>query len=129
MTLNRTPDEIKARIEHTDGVLGFKTEVLVSHLPYEAAEEYLKDDVTADQWEQNRDPMGSLREYLDVAADKARNKRGISAERSVDKLGAWLWLAGRDDLLHEFENARYEPYGRPKLRTLADALGRDITVE
>ena len=118
--VERTTEEIVTRIESITDTLGFRYEVLIRHLPYQHAMKYLKDDVSEDEWRESRadvkPPADAARDYLDFAWGKANGQRGISANRSVDKIGEWLWLAGMDEALEEFESAPYPEYGKPKLR-------------
>lgn len=45
--------------------------------------------------------------YIDFALEKARNKRGISSNRSVWKYDQWLWALDDND----FYNVEYTDYG------------------
>lgn len=122
----RTQDEIVARVKatrHTD-VFGFVAEVLLSGLDHSHAKPWLRDDSKPEDWpcplslDQQR--TGAV-DYLAFAFEKAGDHRGISAIRSVDKLGAWLWLLELD---HErFDAADYSQYGVPKLFVAAEELG------
>lgn len=129
---NRSPDEIAKRMETVDDTFGFQRQIFIQYLPYEYAEEHLKDDITAEEWDEERgaveDPLNKAKDYVNFAAGKARKNRGNSASRSVAKFRAWLWLAGEDDLLRRFEAAEYHPYGRKKLKVLADEWGMDVTL-
>lgn len=129
----RTPEEIKARIDklNSDGdFFGFQREVLISALPFDEAKSFLKDDVTADQWAglsatTDEAAMAAAADYFKFAIGKALNHRGISAKRSVDKMTAYVWLLGRDDVLLKMEAADYPNYGVPILKAAADELGFD----
>lgn len=57
--------------------------------------------------------------YLPFAFKKALTHRSISAERSVDKLAAWLWVL--EDPLYEFamDEKNYAYYGVPVLKRVA----------
>lgn len=126
-TVNRTQDEISARFDDAEDWLGFAREVLIDHLDYGHAKEYLKDDVTAEQWEaaRNADLDAEIRRYLEFAVQKIRNQRGISAERSTIKLREMAWLAGRDDIVKAMDDAEYPNYGEPKVRAFAEGMGLD----
>lgn len=125
----RTDQEILDRVEaiRPADFLGWTTPVLLMALSYECAvkEEIVANGVDRASWDssQTTNPTAEAKEYLAFAMDKARNERGISAERSVDKLREWLWLSGDDSLLRRFEGAPYNPYGRRKLAVLCEAWG------
>lgn len=126
----RSQDEIVARItaygEHGVGdFFGFRREVLVDALDYEHAKPYLKDGVTAEEWNAYRlsDLAEAAKKYLELAIGKIRNHRGISAERSVDKLTEYAWLLCRDDVLAAMDRADYPQYGAPKVKAFADGMG------
>lgn len=124
----RSPDEILARMDAIapKDFLGWSRELLVGFLPFAYAKPYLKDGVTEDEWGPPQvDPVGALIDYLGFAWGKSLGERGISAERSVDKIEQWLWLAGMDELLDRFLAADYYPYGRPKLAIVTRALAPD----
>lgn len=126
--MNRTQDEILARIDEieADDMFGWSRELLISYLDFEHAKAFLRDGVTPDQWEPRTDPRADLVAYLDFAWEKANGERGISANRSVDKITHWLWLTGDDGLLAQFKAARYEPYGKPQLAVVTEALAPDL---
>lgn len=64
--------------------------------------------------------LQALAHYLAFAWEKALEKRGISASRSIDKLRQWLWLLGDDELCAVCDDdAMYPPYGIPILRRIA----------
>lgn len=65
--------------------------------------------------------MEAAVDYLKFAFGKAENHRGLSASRSVDRIGEYLWLLGLDT--DAFEAAEYAQYGVPKLKVAADRLG------
>lgn len=126
-TLARTPEEILKRIELVEerDPLGWTRPVLIASLPYEHAKPWLKEGVTKGDWEQEIDPKRAAIDYIDFAWEKALGERGISSNRSVDKLREWVWLSGDDALLVEFEGAPYPMYGRPKLVVLTEAWAPD----
>ena len=133
----RTQDEIVARLRAPRGDLlfNFEPDVLLPQLDFDRAREFLKDGATAEEWGRATDgveeryPLGeaaALRDFRSYAAfawSKARYHRGLSAIRSVQKLSAWAWLLGRDDVLEAVERADYAPYGCPKLKVICEAFG------
>jgi len=55
-----------------------------------------------------------MRDYISFAWEKANDKRGISANRSIDHFKGWLWLLGDEEGI-EYLKANYAPYGKPGL--------------
>ena len=125
----RTTKEIVehyAEIKDRD-LLGFQAEVFLSYLSADEVRPFCKPDADLRTWEPEAlteevvtDEMG---DYMEFAWGKVRDHRGISAGRSVEKMEAWLWLLGRDDLLGAVAGAGYENYGAPQLKVICDALG------
>jgi len=60
-------------------------------------------------------------DYMNFARGKAKDKKGISAQRSIYHYIAWLWLMGRDDFDDLFDD--YTDYGTPQLRRISRFLG------
>jgi hypothetical protein len=126
----RAPHEIVSRlaqIENED-MFGFRREVLIFALPYEHAKPFIDDAVTEELWPTyahlaDVDIHNTMTAYLDFARRKALDHRGISASRSVEKLGEWLWLLGNDDEYNAFTAAPYPQYGVPQLDLLYRLIG------
>jgi len=123
----RTQDEVVARIREVqiDRLWEFATEILVAYLDFEHARGFLRPEVTSAGWIQ-LDPAdrqairAALREYLHFAWKKVLDHRGLSAGRSIDKLGAWAWLLGDDEVVAVLaDESRYTPYGAPMLAYLS----------
>ena len=116
----RTQEEIVARIESSNSFFGFDKEVYIYALDYEHAKPYLKAEVTEDEWESSLEEEGPIEKrfasYMEFAIGKALDHRGISANRSVEKLNAYSWLLGEDDWIEE----PYAMYGVPILKALAE---------
>lgn len=135
--MTRTQQEITTRIDDLTGVIrphwlgedvfGYRRQVLVGALDFEHARPYLADGVTAERWDAERylDLDAAARAYYDFALTKIENHRGISAARSVVKLGEFAWLLGRDDATAAMDAARYDQYGAPKVAAFGQALGLD----
>lgn len=127
----RTQGEIVERVRASRTMFGFQAEVLVPHLDFEHAREFLKPEMTLEKWEEGEDPspltearaVEDFRKYAEFAWGKARDHRGLSASRSVEKLSTWTWLLGRDDVLEAVEAVGYAQYGCPKLKVICDAFG------
>lgn len=127
-TAARTQDEILARIHAVgaDDILGWRQEVLIGALDYDHAKlGRLKPGTTAEDWDEARitDVEQAARDYLTFAVDKILHHRGISASRSVEKLGEFAWLLGRDDVVEAMAAADYPQYGAPKVRAFATGMG------
>lgn len=124
----RTQEQILARYRQIDDVgddfLGFRRDVLLASMTTETAQQALDGaDLSGETWEVVTDVDKAAREYLTFAIGKAADHRGISASRSVDKLGEYAWLLGRDDVVKAMDDAEYAQYGVPKLKAFADGMG------
>lgn len=131
----RSQDEIAAHLrEKDDDLFGFKIDVLLPHLDYARAREFIKTNVTREEWEKKyplseTDSMLAFREYAQFAWSKTNNHRGLSASRSIAKLSVWAWLFGRDDVLAQVERTSYPMYGCPKLRVICEAFGFPVPAD
>lgn len=128
----RSQDEIATRVRDADDFLGFDAEALIGYLDFDHAKPFLKDGVTAGEWETLPNDEAAIRaeaiDYLSFAWGKAQDHRGISAGRSVTKLTEWMWLLGYDDLVDriEFGAIGYAQYGAPVLAAVSEALGQPV---
>ena len=131
----RSQEEIVARIRAIDGqdLFGFRAEVLIPQLDYEHARPFLRSGWTAEEYraaivDVGKD--GTLEQraaaYLIFAWGKARDHRGISPRRSVDKLQEYAWLLGRDDVVQAMRQAPYPMYGVPQLVAFAQGIGLQV---
>ena len=121
----RTEEEIAQHIAATraEDVLGFYGEALLEFLSFDKARPFLKTEATVENWGATppltRDAViARMREYMAFAWEKVRNHRGISANRSVDKMRGWVWLLGDDPI-----TASYPQYGAPILYSICDLYG------
>jgi hypothetical protein len=139
MALTRTQNEILVRIEaiKKDDFLGFQTSELFFALDFEHGKPFVRDGVTKEEYEDTRkkakghEPVEALKLYMPVAWTKANDCRGISANRSIDHIISWLWLAGEDNLLARVEDEydlHYEFYGKPILEMVCEHFGVDWKV-
>lgn len=124
----RTQAEIVARITSLkdEDFFGFETSDLIDYLDYEHAKQYLKPEVTEEQWNkrEQKPPVEAIKGYMNFAWGKANDKRGLSAGRSVSHFRAWLWLACNDELLNFVnEDDNYAPYGKPILAKISEFYG------
>ena len=122
----RTQEEIVAKMStKSDSFFGFDKEVYVLGLDFEHAKPFLEEGTTAEQCptrteaEVTKEAAG----YAEFAWGKAEDHRGLSAGRSVEKLTAFAWLLGRDDVVAAMEAAGYAQYGCPKLKAFCDGMG------
>jgi hypothetical protein len=120
-------DRIKQIKESGHDWLGFEQSFLIIYLPFELAKPYLVEGTTPDQWEdvpRDRDAvLAKMLDYMPFAWEKAVNRRGVSAGRSMNHYSAWVWLAG-DDLGNLNE---YEFYGKDNLVKICEHYGWDPT--
>jgi hypothetical protein len=119
-------DRIKA-IEEKD-FLGFERTDLLCRLSFNAAKEFRKPNITESEWGEisPRDRESILAEMLDYmpfAWEKANNKRGISAGRSMSHYSAWTWLIGDNDFFGDLQD--YEFYGKDNLIRICEKYGWD----
>ncbi len=123
----RTQAEILERIEavKNDDFFGFQRSDLIDYLDFEHAKPYLKDGVSEAQWAEREilEPEQAILDYLPFAWEKANDERGLSANRSMEHMKAWLWLAGDDDV--SWIDERYEFYGKPHLERISERFGFD----
>lgn len=136
MSEPRTVEEIRAQFEvlKNQDPLGMTHGDLVVYLPEAWTNGTISDEYKKDhQLEAPPTPEAALamaREYLGFAFEKAINHRGLSANRSVNHLINWAFLARRDDL-YEFavNEDNYRCYGVPILKHFAGELGFPIPPE
>lgn len=126
----RSFEEIVEKIKGSTSLFGFDAEVMVGYLPFEAAAPLLKEGARAEDWEQEpytrSAVIADMARYLEFAWEKVQHHRGLSALRSIEKIGAYLWLLGDDDVLNRFREAPYAQYGAPGLKLAADAYGLPV---
>jgi hypothetical protein len=115
---------------------GFEREVYIAHLPFEEAKKYFKKEYV-EKIESGQDlyryveniyeTTQDMLDYLIFGYMKALNQRGISASRTINKMAAYMFILGREDLekLVSDENL-YSPYGMPALVALTEALGLEV---
>lgn len=125
----RSQEEIVARIKGYQAApmadfFGFRTEVLIAALHKPHARQFLKEGAKIlEDWPDPEDAQERAAGYLEFAIEKIRNHRGVSAVRSVQKLGEYAWLLRRDDVVDSMEAAPYENYGAPQVKCFALMLG------
>lgn len=127
----RTQEEILSRYrELADGredFFGFRREVLASSMTGDTLRQTGLDleesTLAAAPLTPPENLSGEASGYLEFAIGKIINHRGISASRSVDKLGEYAWLLGRDDVVEAMSAADYAQYGAPQVRAFAEGMG------
>lgn len=135
----RTQDEIveKLNLINKDRLMfDFRPEILINHLEFDKAKPFLSDEYLEKiekkeaEYEYVSDVKEATQDFLDYmnfAFDKALDERGLSASRSIQKLGMWLWLLNREDLEEMInEDELYNPYGAPALIAVCDQLGIEV---
>lgn len=124
-TVKEILDRIKA-VEKNDW-LGTIRGDLVSYLPYSDAKPFLKPEVTEAGWKvRTMTPLENANNYLTFAWGKANDCRSLSAGRSIEHFQAWMWLAGRDDIVEILSDGdRYCYYGKPLLVMVSALVGFD----
>lgn len=123
----RTQNEIVQQMkkyEQEQLFLDFRSEVLLEFLDYDHARPFLKDGVTAEEWEKARagaSVMAAMTDYMSFAWGKANDERGLSANRSVQKMQAYLWLLGDEELATEIARpGNYGWYGKTALAMVCE---------
>lgn len=127
----RTHAEILEEIQSREGnFLDFTAEVLIEFLPFEVARPLLKSDIKPSEWPEpvpltREAVVAKMRDYMrEYGWDKALNHRGLSADRTIQKMRAWAWVL-RDDVSY-FTDDNYPQYGVPILKTVCETYGFDI---
>lgn len=136
--LPRTSKQIAAHLEaiKDDDMFGFRRDVLAPFVEYQDIRRWLKPEVTQKEWDDDRsiptveEAITQMRSYMAFAWEKALDERSLSASRSVEKMEAWCWLIGRDDLAEFAANPdNYPMYGIPILHHISMELGFQIPEE
>jgi epoxyqueuosine reductase QueG len=128
--MKKTYEQIVQKVrdlrDNREDILGFQTVDLVSMLPYSFAKEFLSGKVSEEEW---KEPLPyeedkiveQMREYMSFAWDKANNKKGISASRSMSHYTAWIFLLNDEDNFPNLLN--YEYYGKENLAKICAFYG------
>lgn len=132
----RAAKEIQTRMHEVEGTdfLGFQAEVLIEYLRFEEAREFLKEEARDDpekakKWNDATKPptrenlLADMKEYMAFAWGKVEDHRGISAGRSVDKMGSWLWLLEDEEGLRKVKTLPRAQYGAPVLKYVSERYG------
>lgn len=135
----RTQEEIVSRIrEKSQELLSFQPDVLYAYLDFENIQEFLKDGHTLTKEEWNRGRLKYTKENVleeakvymaEYGWTKCQDHRGISAGRTLDKMQAWAWLLGDDDVVEQIislSETNYAQYGAPVLAFICEHYGWEI---
>lgn len=122
----RSQDEIVAFYQGYKGrdIFGFTLEALADFMDAGHVKRFLKPDADLSAWT-SREPsreavLEEMRSYMVFAWEKVGGHRGISASRSVQKMKAWLWLLGDDDLVaYAEDDGNFAQYGAPILARIS----------
>lgn len=140
LTLNRSQDEIFEKMKGgADDMFGFTVSILAPYAEYERSKEFYNDEYKAKvasgeiKHEVSTDLVETVQDmvdYLIFGLGKALDGRGLSASRTVSKVGAWLWLLGREDLERTIHrDDLYNPYGMRALIAVCEDLGIEVSQE
>lgn len=128
----RTQEEIAARIKskQDSDIFGWETNDLLECLDTDHFRPFAKADADLSEWTPESSEVADVRsrliDYMPFAWEKANDCRGLSANRSVMHMQAWLWLMGEGELLDRVENQiEYRQYGKPILTAICEHLGVD----
>ena len=130
-------EKIKNKVStgFANDVFGLSLSDLVSALPFNDAKEYLKEEFLAkpaaeEEWESSRikteeDVKAKMLDYLPFAWGKAKDQRGLSADRSIRHFAAWAWLIDDEfyEKIEDMYDNNYFPYGEPILEYISEKLG------
>lgn len=136
LSLRHTPEEIAAKIKKDGDLFSFGPSVWVEYLPWEASKEFLNPEYVTEMEKANtkpkqitdvREAAQDLLDYMVFGWSKALDERGISASRTINKIAAWLWILGRQDLEELVSrDSLYNPYGMPALIAVSQQLGIEV---
>lgn len=124
----RTQEEVVERMNADETLFKFGRSLLFAYLDLEHVRPFAKPDADLADWVPrtltDEAIRGEMCGYMAFAWEKALGHRGISANRSVEKFAAWLWLLGDDDTLAFAEDDdNYAQYGVPVLKAISVKYG------
>lgn len=117
-----------------DDFLHFTGDVLVRFLTVEQAAEFLRTDTDFSKWQPKEltetNIISQMRDYMEFAWGKVESHRAISAGRSVEKMKAWLWLLGDEEMWNFADNRNnYPQYGAPILKAICEKYGFEMPAD
>jgi hypothetical protein len=121
----RTPEQIVDKIENSASMFGFEREVWLGYLTFAEAKHFLKKEVKEEDWGEPKpltreQVLDDMRSYADFGWGKILDHRGISANRTVEKMEAWMWLLEDEEALAWLKKVDYAQYGAPKLKWICE---------
>jgi hypothetical protein len=132
----KTQEQILARMGEIrlEDTFGFRIEVLLNALSFENAKPFLKPEAVKEGWDEGAALTearlrANAEGYLTFAWGKAEGHRGISASRSTDKMGEYIWLVGTDEDFKKYDETEYAYYGCPKLKAAAEFFGTPLPTD
>lgn len=107
-------------------ILNFQPEVIVPYLSFKSAQKFLKPGLTEEEFKSWGFPEYTRENVFQAMADymrdygwpKAKAHRGISADRTIQKMEAWIFLLGDDPAF--LKPIAYRNYGAPKLKAICE---------
>ena len=128
-----TTERIITKINQTrNRIFGFIASDLIAYLDFKDAQPFLKPDAVEAEWKpESRDPddiMKAMKGYMEFAWGKANNCRGLSADRSIQHMAAWMFMLGEygiSERLDDDPRDEYCYYGKPQLRAICQKYGWD----
>lgn len=126
----RTQEEIIARFNVSDDMMGTQKWDLIELMTYENAKQFLKKEFIEsvekgeNKWEQKTETKTTILGYLSFAYDKAEGERGLSAARSMMHFKTWIWFDDEkfyNEIISDIEN--YTDYGIEVLNKIAAHYG------
>jgi hypothetical protein len=128
----RKMDELVAKIKErreSYRFLDFFPNVLMEFLPFDKALpfcdkksiENIGEKKAREAWSfchpTEENVLKNMRDYMEIAWEKAEGHRGISASRSIQMMRAYTWLLGKDEKINW---GNYEKYGAPILKQICE---------
>lgn len=118
-----TKKQIIEKAVASDSFFGFDRQVYATYLTFDQAKPLLKPDVKKEDWGRARSLSkveADMKSYMIFAIGKACDHRGISANRSVEKMQAYTAIL---ELENQIDWERYRNYGAPILKQICDLMG------
>lgn len=131
----RTQEEILEKFLEVDDVFNTQKADLSNFLQLETCRHLLdpvaveKIDKGENKWTLYTDAKPLILDYLPFAYNKARNRRGLSAARSLLHMKAWIWLDDEEfyqeicKLVREDESKESDDYGINILDKISEKYG------
>ncbi|MBE9491056.1 MAG: hypothetical protein IMY67_12230 [Bacteroidetes bacterium] len=124
----KTQKEIIAKIYeiNEEDILGFGFSTLVPFLDPSNAKGLVENIGEASDWKRQTSSISYvIKDYMPFAFEKANNFKGISASRTMTKMGLWLWLDNKNELSKDCHDYKY--YGKDQLVCICEEYGIDYT--